>query len=176
MKTSVSLITAGLLLAGCGASDQPAPEAAPGPVAFVQLFEWHWNDVAEECETVLGPAGYTAVQVSPPNEHITGPAWWTRYQPVSYLIESRSGTRAEFAAMVERCATAGVGIYADAVINHMAGFSDETGVAAALHLAYRLAQSGFSDKLAARVASAAALAQDTTQEGGSDTSGTKTGK
>ena len=63
MKTSVSLITAGLLLAGCGASDQPAPEAAPGPVAFVQLFEWDWNDIAAECENVLGPAGYTAVQV-----------------------------------------------------------------------------------------------------------------
>jgi glycerol-3-phosphate acyltransferase PlsX len=45
------------------------------------------------------------------------------------------------------------------------GGADATGIAAALHLAYRLAQSGFSDKLAARVASAAALAQDMTQEG-----------
>lgn len=44
------------------------------------------------------------------------------------------------------------------------GGADATGVAAALNLAYRLAQSGFSDKLAARVASAAALAQDTIQE------------
>ncbi len=40
------------------------------------------------------------------------------------------------------------------------GSADETGVAAALHLAYRLAKIGFSDKLAARVASAASLAQD----------------
>lgn len=45
------------------------------------------------------------------------------------------------------------------------GGADATGVAAALNLAYRLAQSGFSEKLAARVASAAALAQDTIQEG-----------
>ncbi len=44
------------------------------------------------------------------------------------------------------------------------GSADETGVAAALNLAYRLAQSGFSDKLAARVASAASLAQDADQE------------
>ena len=44
------------------------------------------------------------------------------------------------------------------------GGADATGVAAALHLAYRLARSGFSDKLAARVASAAALAQDTANE------------
>ena len=45
------------------------------------------------------------------------------------------------------------------------GGADATGVAAALNLAYRLAQSGFSDKLAARVASAAALAQGTIQIG-----------
>lgn len=48
------------------------------------------------------------------------------------------------------------------------GSADATGVAAALFLGYRLAQSGFSDKLAARVASAAALAQDHTQEGGAE--------
>ena len=42
------------------------------------------------------------------------------------------------------------------------GSADETGVAAALNLGYRLAQAGFSDKLAARVASAVSLAQDTT--------------
>ena len=29
------------------------------------------------------------LQVSPPNEHIQGPTWWTRYQPVSYKMESR---------------------------------------------------------------------------------------
>jgi alpha-amylase len=136
MKTSVTLLTVALLLAGCGPSEQPAREAAPGPVAFVQLFEWHWSDIAAECEQHLGPAGYTAVQVSPPNEHITGPAWWTRYQPVSYLIESRSGTRAEFAAMVQRCAAAGVGIYADAVINHMAGFPEGVGVAGSRYAEY----------------------------------------
>lgn len=44
------------------------------------------------------------------------------------------------------------------------GSADATGVAAALNLAYRLAQSGFSDRLAARVASAGALAQDTPQQ------------
>ncbi|MBI1418309.1 MAG: phosphate acyltransferase PlsX [Limimaricola sp.] len=40
------------------------------------------------------------------------------------------------------------------------GSADATGMAAAVQLAYRLAQSGFSDKLAARVASAVALAQE----------------
>ncbi len=56
------------------------------------------------------------------------------------------------------------------------GSADATGVAAALHLAYRLAQSGFSDKLAARVASAASLAQDVRQEIETDDLNSQTGK
>lgn len=40
------------------------------------------------------------------------------------------------------------------------GSADETGIQAALTLSYDLGKSGFSDRLAARVASAAALAQD----------------
>lgn len=53
--------------------------AAAAPTTFVHLFEWSWPDVAQECEQFLGPKGYAAVQVSPPNEHITGNQWWTRY-------------------------------------------------------------------------------------------------
>lgn len=89
---------------------------------FVRLFEWRWSDVATECEAILGPRGYRAVLVSPPQEHavISGYPWWQRYQPVSYRIgRSRSGTGAEFAAMVQRCRVAGVDVYVDAVINHM---------------------------------------------------------
>ena len=100
---------------------RPSGHAAAGDV-FVHLFEWKWPDIARECETVLGPAGYAAVQVSPPQEHSVQPShtWSERYQPVSYSIErSRSGTGAEFRDMVQRCRAAGVGIYVDAVINHM---------------------------------------------------------
>ncbi|MBQ2263398.1 MAG: phosphate acyltransferase PlsX [Loktanella sp.] len=56
------------------------------------------------------------------------------------------------------------------------GSADATGVAAALHLAYRLAQSGFSDKLAARVASAVAVAQDQAQDIAAGQSADKTGE
>ncbi|MEM1092100.1 MAG: alpha-amylase family protein, partial [Pseudomonadota bacterium] len=109
--------------------------AASGDV-FVQLFEWRWDDVAEECERVLGPAGIRAVQVSPPNEHIDHhalpepyqDAWWARYQPVSYRLDSRSGSEKAFREMVERCANSGVEVYADAVLNHMAN-NGQTGVA-----------------------------------------------
>jgi alpha-amylase len=89
---------------------------------FVHLFEWPWSDIAQECEDFLGPKGYFAVQISPPNEHrlLLGRPWYERYQPVSYQLTSRSGTRQEFIQMLQRCHQAGVQIYADAVINHMA--------------------------------------------------------
>jgi hypothetical protein len=111
----------------------PSPQAAPSPSSpspfdtvgrsFVHLFEWSWSDVAQECEDFLGPNGYDAVQISPPSEHISGSQWWTRYQPVSYDLVSRSGDAAQFQEMVSRCKSAGVKIYVDAVINHMAAGS-----------------------------------------------------
>lgn len=91
----------------------------------VHLFDWRWDDIADECETVLGPSGFEAVQVSPPNEHSRTPNqdWSQRYQPVTYsLARSRSGTEAEFVNLVQRCQAVGVGIYVDAVINHMTNF------------------------------------------------------
>ena len=95
----------------------------------VQLFMWNWASVETECVTKLGPAGYDWVLVMPPQEHVTGPEWWTHYQPVSYKIESRLGTRAEFAKMVAACNQAGVKVIADAVINHMVGGRSGTGFA-----------------------------------------------
>jgi alpha-amylase len=102
--------------------------------AFVHLFEWKWTDVARECETFLGPKGFAAVQISPPQEHNWVTAgdgapfpWWMRYQPVGYSLDkSRGGTRAEFANMVSRCNAVGVAVYADAVINHMSGGNSGT--------------------------------------------------
>ncbi len=116
---------------------QPAQaQAAPPPArtAFVHLFEWKWTDIAKECETFLGPKGFAAVQVSPPNEHnwvATGDGapfpWWMRYQPVGYSLDtSRSGNRAQFVDMVNRCNAVGVSIYVDAIINHMSGGNSGT--------------------------------------------------
>ena len=89
--------------------------------AYVHLFEWKWNDIAIEYTEFLGPKGFSAVQVSPPNEHsvLKKYPWYQRYQPVSYQLNSRSGTEAEFIRMVRVCDSVGVDIYVDAVINHM---------------------------------------------------------
>jgi len=141
MRKILTLFLMFPLLAAC--SERAASPAAPVETevpadksVFVQLFEWDWPDVARECEQFLGPAGYAAVQVSPANEHITGDAWWVRYQPVSYVLQSRSGDREQFADMVQRCKAAGVAIYADAVINHMATVGEGVGVAGSTYSRY----------------------------------------
>ncbi len=115
-----------MLVMGSLSFGRTSPAQANTPrTVMVHLFEWKWTDIAQECETFLGPKGFAAVQVSPPNEHtiIGGHPWYQRYQPVSYELESRGGNRAEFIDMVNRCSAVNVDIYVDAVINHMAADS-----------------------------------------------------
>ncbi|CAG8952424.1 hypothetical protein HYFRA_00001171 [Hymenoscyphus fraxineus] len=97
---------------------------------IVELFGWPWVDVGREC-AFLGRAGYMGVKIWPPNEHVWGShyyepdkqfrPWYFVYQPVSYKLQSRSGTRAELRTMIQACRAAGVRVYADAVVNHMVG-------------------------------------------------------
>ena len=72
------------------------------------------------------------MEVSPPQESIRGTQWRTSYQPVSYRLDSKLGTEAEFKAMVEQCNAAGVGIIADVVLNQTTGSDvaagEQTGV------------------------------------------------
>ena len=96
---------------------------APGHAGMIHLFEWHWAEIAAECEAFLGPRKWGGVQVSPPNENriINDRPWWERYQPISYKLETRSGNRAAFIDMVDRCNAVGVRIYPDVIPNHMCG-------------------------------------------------------
>ncbi|MEZ0449379.1 alpha-amylase [Cellulomonas sp. ICMP 17802] len=118
-----ALVGALLLLAACSGTPEPSvsPPDGGGHDVGVEMFQWTWDAIATECTDHLGPAGYAWVLTSPPQEHILGEQWWTAYQPVSYRVESRLGTREQYAAMVQTCHDAGVDVWADAVVNHMTG-------------------------------------------------------
>ncbi|MFD0268398.1 carbohydrate-binding module family 20 domain-containing protein [Streptomyces sp. NPDC127106] len=120
--SAAGLFTAAALAAATLTAQAPQASAAtPGDKDVTAvLFEWRFESVARACTESLGPAGYGYVQVSPPQEHIQGPQWWTSYQPVSYKIAGRLGDRAAFKAMIDTCHAAGVKVVADSVINHMA--------------------------------------------------------
>ncbi len=57
-------------------------------------------------------SGADHLSVSPAQEHIQGPQWWTDYQPVSYILTSKRGTREQYENMIHTCHAAGVGVIA----------------------------------------------------------------
>jgi alpha-amylase len=122
VKLATICVAGAISLSGC--APLGADESSP---VGVQLFMYNWKSVASECIESLGPGGIDYVFISPAQEHIDEDPWWAHYQPVSYQIESRLGTREEFSEMVRTCKESGVKIIADAVINHMSASDSGTG-------------------------------------------------
>lgn len=97
-----------------------------GRSSIVHMFEWKFDDIANECQ-FLGEAGYGGVQVSPITESRLNDkySWLLRYEPVSYKINSRSGSVEDFKNMIKKCMEHQVRIYVDVVLNHMANGEGE---------------------------------------------------
>ncbi len=82
---------------------------------------------------MLGKAGYLGVKLFPVHEQLmsTQPfnnvlnPWYFMYQPVSYKLDGRAGTREELQTLINTCRSHGVRIYVDAVLNHMTGAGND---------------------------------------------------
>ena len=141
LLAALGLATLALVPLGAGSAPAatPAAKAAPKPSAdhsvVANLWEWNWPSVARECTDVLGPQGYGAVQVAPPQDSLKRThlgdgsdtvlhPWWEVYQAVDYALTSRMGDEQQFRDMVTTCRASGVKVYVDAVINHTTGQGD----------------------------------------------------
>ncbi|KAI0062559.1 glycoside hydrolase [Artomyces pyxidatus] len=125
----------GLIASAQGAAiSARAPSGSKGVI--VQMFEWTWDSIAAECTNFIGPAGYGFVQASPAQEHVTGPQWYTDYQPVSYILTSKRGNRTQYQNMINVCHAAGVKVIADTIFNHMAANDTGFGVAGSTYTHY----------------------------------------
>ncbi|MFD5711547.1 carbohydrate-binding module family 20 domain-containing protein [Streptomyces pharetrae] len=118
VATALALVAGAAVVVTAPGTAQADPPGDKDVTAV--MFEWSFDSVAKACTTDLGPAGYGYVQVSPPNERVPGPQWWTAYQPVSYKIATKLGDRSAFKNMIDTCHAAGVKVVVDTVINHMA--------------------------------------------------------
>ena len=101
--------------------------------AIVELFGWPMEDVGEECE-FLGIAGYLGVKIFSPYESLLSETmtegstlnpWWYGTQVVSYKYDCRSGNQKQLKKIVNRCRAVNVRVYAEIVINHMTGDSND---------------------------------------------------
>lgn len=133
MGVTAAMACASLVAAPIVAQAQSKTQANQQKDVQVIAFQQTWNTIAKECTNTYGPEGVAYVEVSPPQESIQGTQWWTSYQPVSYKLDSKLGTEAEFKNMVQQCSAAGVGIIADVVLNQTTGADvaagDQKGVA-----------------------------------------------
>ena len=128
ITSCVAMILAGAVVASSPAiADEGAKSSQKTTQkgVIVTAFQQNWRSIAKECKKTYGPEGVKYVQVSPPQDHIKGDQWWTSYQPVSYKLNSKLGTEDEFKKMITTCKASGIGIIADAVINHTTGFANK---------------------------------------------------
>ena len=94
--------------------------------AIVEMYGWSDKDIEKECQ-FIGEQGYLGVKVFPHHEQVMSDEpfreqlnpWYFMYQPVSYSLNGRLGTRDDLRQMIKTCRKYGVRVYADAVINHM---------------------------------------------------------
>ena len=101
--------------------------------SIVELFGWSMEDVGEECE-FLGVAGYLGVKIFSPYESLLSDTmtegatlnpWWYGTQVASFKYDCRSGNQKQLRKIITRCRAVNVRVYAEIVINHMTGDSND---------------------------------------------------
>ena len=103
--------------------------------AIVEMFGWPDKDIELEC-AFLAKSGYLGVKLYPhqeqvmsgePFQNLLNP-WYFMYQPVSYRLQGRMGSRDDLRRLITTCRSHGVRVYADAVINHFSGGGNDMGL------------------------------------------------
>ncbi len=90
----------------------------------LHAFNWRYADVGAQAQAIRD-RGYDSVLVSPPLKS-EGAAWFARYQPQDYrVIDNPLGNTEDFRAMSAQLTAAGLRLYADVVLNHMANESGQ---------------------------------------------------
>ena len=100
--------------------------------AIAEMFGWPHKDVEKECQ-LLASAGYLGVKLFPiheqlmshqPFNNVLNP-WYFMYQPVSYNLDGRAGTREELQSLIKKCRSLGVRVYVDVILNHFTGAGND---------------------------------------------------
>ncbi|MDP3366955.1 MAG: 1,4-alpha-glucan branching protein GlgB [Pseudomonas sp.] len=108
-------------------SEREQRHASQAPLAIYELhagsWQWlddhapDWDELAERLIPYVQDLGFTHIELMPIMEHPFGGSWG--YQPLSmFAPTSRFGSPQRFAAFVDRCHRAGIGVILDWVPGH----------------------------------------------------------
>ena len=108
-------------------SEREQRHASQAPLAIYELhagsWQWQdghapdWDELAERLIPYVQDLGFTHIELMPIMEHPFGGSWG--YQPLSmFAPTSRFGSPQRFAAFVDRCHRAGIGVILDWVPGH----------------------------------------------------------
>lgn len=89
----------------------------------IHCFNWNLKYVEEQL-IMIKEQGFTAIQLSPMQDHKKGNEWWKRYQPTNFKIGNDLGSKEDLIRLCNKANSLGLKIIVDVVGNNVAGLDN----------------------------------------------------
>lgn len=89
----------------------------------IHCFNWNLKYVEEQL-IMIKEQGFTAIQLSPMQDHKKGNEWWKRYQPTNFKIGNDLGSKEDLIRLCNKANGLGLKIIVDVVGNNVAGLDN----------------------------------------------------
>ena len=86
---------------------------------ILHCFQWKIKDIIENLN-IIKDQNFNVIQISPINEIKEGTEWWNYYQPLSFTIGNKSGTKEDLIDLCSEANKIGIKIIVDVVLRHCA--------------------------------------------------------
>jgi glycosidase len=90
---------------------------------ILHLFQWKLKDIIPHLQKIK-EQGFNSIQVSPLQQNKEGDEWWKIYQPLSFSIGNKYGSKEDLIELCKEANTYGIKIIVDVVCNHVASRND----------------------------------------------------
>lgn len=89
----------------------------------IHCFNWNLKYVEEQL-IMIKEQGFTAIQLSPMQDHKRGNEWWKRYQPTNFKVGNDLGSKGDLIRLCNKANSLGLKIIVDVVGNNVAGLDN----------------------------------------------------
>ena len=89
----------------------------------IHCFNWNLKYVEEQL-IMIKEQGFTAIQLSPMQDHKKGNEWWKRYQVTNFKVGNDLGSKEDLIRLCNKANSLGLKIIVDVVGNNVAGLDN----------------------------------------------------